>query len=121
TRLRFRAIILAIDQYADEDSWDSREDRILDLKKDYQIRDLNFVIERLRFTDCWAFASSMHNAQSEHKAFIGCLFRGLTLRRDVQDCLLDIPGRISRIKSWPNHGLGYGSGSGGPEEDLNGL
>ena len=54
TRRRFAAIVLALDQYSDQDSLDSVQDRLIDL---------NFVIGRLRVTDCADFAASMKSPE----------------------------------------------------------
>jgi hypothetical protein len=42
TRRRFKVIVMALGEYADEDKWDSSEDRVLDL---------NYLIGRLRSLD----------------------------------------------------------------------
>lgn len=112
TRRRFAAIVLALDQYSDEDGVDSIEDRIIDL---------NFVIGRLRLSDCEDFASSMKSRQMEGKALSGCLLKGIPLRRDAQDFLHHFRARIKRSKDWRVNGRGYIDGYGGKDEDLNGL
>jgi hypothetical protein len=112
TRRRFAAITLALDHYADEDTFDGVEDHL---------GDVSFVIERLRLNDCLDFASSMNNPVSEHKALMGCLFRGLTLRRDVQEFMTNIRGRIRRAKDWRTNGLRYVSGYTGNPDDLRGV
>jgi hypothetical protein len=112
TRRRFSAIVIALDHYADEDGTTSLPDWPLDL---------NFVIGRLRLTDCADFASSLHSPEFRDRALRGCFFRGIPLRRDAQAFLLDIPDRIKRTKDIRVNGLGYISGYGGRTEDLHGL
>ena len=112
TRRRFAAIVMALDHYADEDHWDSMPNRLIDL---------NFVIGRLRLTDCWDFASSMKTAEYRGKALSGCLFKGITLRRDAQELLLHVSDRVKRSKDWRNNGPIYINGYGGREESLQGL
>jgi hypothetical protein len=112
TRRRFAKIAIAIDQYADEDREDDPADFILDL---------NFVIMRLRLSDCFGFAASM--VQFDHKmhALSGCLFKGATLRSDLQAFLFDRPDRIKRADDWRKNGLAYIGDYGGRSQDLDGL
>jgi hypothetical protein len=112
TRRRFQAIVIALDRYADEDSWDSSPNRIIDL---------NFAIGRLRLEDCIDFARSMNTRAFQSRALTGCLFKGITLRRDVQEFLRNIPARLKHSRDWRNNGLGYVSGYLGFQEDLSGL
>jgi len=112
SRRRFAAIVLAIDHYADDDSFSSPEDSFVDL---------NFVIGRLKLSDCWSFAMSMKKWEYRTGAMSGCLFKGLTLRRDVRALLVDRAERLARIADWRLNGLGYVSGYGGSAETLRGL
>jgi hypothetical protein len=112
TRSRFAAIVLPLDEYSDEDSWDSPEDRLIDL---------NFVIGRLRVTDCADFASSMKSSEFKARALSGCLFKGITLRRDAQEFLQHVPDRIKRTKDFRINGLSYLDDYGGSNDDLRGL
>ncbi|MDP9052727.1 MAG: hypothetical protein M3N93_00245 [Acidobacteriota bacterium] len=112
TRRRFAAIAIAMDGYADEDRWDHQADRLIDL---------NFVVERLRWTDCVDFARSMTSFDHKMQAFSGCLFKGIPLRSDVQEFLLNRRDRIRRSADWRNNGLGYLSDYGGRPQNLAGL
>jgi hypothetical protein len=109
---RFSAIVIALDQYADEDPWSSLPDWPLDL---------SFVIGRLRPADCLDFAHSMTSPAIRDKTLSGCMLRGITLRRDAQAFLVNIPDRIKRSKDVRNNGLAYVDGYGGSEDDLHGL
>jgi hypothetical protein len=112
TRRRFRAIAMALDHYSDKDELDSRPNRLIDL---------NFIIGRLRLTDCPDFAASMVSREFKQKALAGCLFKGIPLRRDAQEFLLNVSDRIKRSKEWHNKGLFYTTDYLGREENLNGL
>jgi len=112
TRRRFRAIAIALDHYSDEDEFDSRPNRLIDL---------NFIIGRLRLTDCPEFAASMVSRQFKEKALAGCLFKGIPLRRDAQEFLLHYSDRVKRSKDWHNKGLFYTTDYLGREENLQGL
>ena len=111
-RDRFRAIVLALDGYSDQDLNYSREDALTDL---------NFVIGRLRLTDCWDFAASMRSTQLRTAAFAGCMLKGLTLRRDVRAFLANPPDRLTRARDWRDHGLRYITDYPGKPENLRGL
>jgi hypothetical protein len=112
TRRRFAAIVIALDQYSDQDSVDSIEDRFIDL---------NFVIGRLRLSDCGDFAASMRSRETQARVLSGCLLRGISLRHDAQDFLQHFQERIRRSKDWRINGLGYVNAYGGREENLLGL
>jgi hypothetical protein len=55
------------------------------------------------------------------RALAGCLFKGIPLRRDAQEFLLNVSGRIKRSKEWHNKGLFYTTDYLGREESLEGL
>jgi hypothetical protein len=74
---------------------------------------LNFIIGRLRLTDCLGFAASMVSWEFKEKALAGCLFKGIPLRRDAQEFLLHVSDRIKRSKDWHNNGLFYTTGLSG--------
>jgi hypothetical protein len=112
TRRRFTAIVFALDHYSDQDSIDSIQDRLIDL---------NFVIGRLRLSDCPDFASSMKSRANQARSLSGCLLKGIALRRDAQEFLLHRKDRLKHAKDWRVNGLGYISAYGGHAEDLRGL
>jgi hypothetical protein len=112
TRRRFDAIAIALADYADEDSYDSPNGRLLDL---------NFLIGRLRLTDAWDFASSMQKPELRNKALLGAVLKGTVIRTDARLFLQDIQGRITKSKLWREHGMEYVSGYGGNDHNLSGL
>ena len=112
SRRRFAAIAIAVDGYADEDHFDSAPNRLIDL---------NFAIERLRWTDCWSFANSMVSLDYKAKAFSGCMFKGMPLRSDVQAFLLSRNDRIRRSEDWRKNGVAYLNDYPGRPESVAGL
>jgi hypothetical protein len=112
TRRRFAAVVLALDQYSDEDYADTYADRVIDL---------NFLIGRLRLGDCWEFAASMQSPKNRAHALAGCLLKGIALRRDVRELVADWPARAARAKTWREHGLDYVNSFPGIDRDLRGL
>jgi hypothetical protein len=112
TRRRFATIVIPMDGYEDADRPEIQANRLIDL---------NFVIGRLSVSDCWDFAASIRLPEYKARALSGCLLRGITLRRDVQDFLQHIPDRIKRTKDNRDNGLAYLDGYGGMEESLHGL
>ncbi len=111
-RNRFPAIVLALDHYSDEDSFDSLPDRVLDL---------NLVIARLRYSDSLEFASSMKSRAVKQATLAGSLLKGSVIHRDLQAFLADIPKRLADAEAWRNHGLEYVNTYGGRDQNVEGL
>jgi hypothetical protein len=101
-----------MDHYSDQDGTENVADRLADL---------NYVIGRLRLTDCWDFAQSLASPEKRRTSVTGCLFKAVTLRRDIQDLLSNPKARFAAAKDWRNNGHGYIDGYGGKPEDLAGL
>ena len=112
TRRRFAAIVLPMDDYSDEE-------RSPDLRD--SIADLSYTTGLLRLSDCWDFAMSMHSTENRHAALAGCLFKGVTLRRDVQELLRNIPTRLHDVALNQKDGLNWLNAYGGKQETLAGL
>lgn len=112
TRRRFGAIVLAIDRYSDADWFGLSEDRVTDQ---------NFLVMQLGLSDCMDFAMSMNATALRVHALLGCLFRGVMLRPDVQEFLAHPRIRMERTADALKNGLGYISGYGGKPETLRGL
>lgn len=97
-RNRFDAIVLSIGQYSDQDlSTDLQE----------QAQDENYLVGRLRYRDCPAFAGSFLHSATKLGAFTGCVLRGIALRADLQALLRSPAERLNRVQDWREHGLGY--------------
>jgi hypothetical protein len=111
SRTRFAAIVIALEQYADDD-YDNWADREIDL---------NFVIGRLSPLDCFAFSRSFTTPAYQERALVGCLFRGVTLRSDIAAFLHGIRRRIETHRDWFANGLQYITEYGGKAEDLSGM
>ncbi|MDQ1469619.1 MAG: hypothetical protein QOJ99_1099 [Bryobacterales bacterium] len=109
---RFKAIAFGIDHYSDQDGTNNEANRLADL---------NYLVGRLRLTDCWDFAQSYPSPEKSRMALTGCLFKALPVRRDVQDLLSNLKERLAAAKEWRNNGHGYIDGYGGKPEDLAGL
>jgi hypothetical protein len=111
-RNRFAAIAIMVTPYSDEDG-------IFDWQN--TIGDLSYSIAELRAGDCLDFARSFDLPDLQRRAFVGCVFKGATLRRDVQAFLASPRARLRKTRDWRDHGLGYEEGYGGKAEDLSGL
>jgi hypothetical protein len=112
TRRRFRAITLGIDHYSDQDAG-------YDVAN--SVADLHYLIGRLGVTDCMDFAQSFPLPELHRPMLTGCLFKAVTLRRDVQGLLADPKKRFAAAKDWRNQGHNYIDGYEGKPEDLSGL
>ncbi len=109
---RFAAVVLALDQYSDEDYRDVYADRIVDL---------NFVIARLGIGDCREFAGSMKSRGNRLNGWLGCLFKGVALHSDFRELLATWPSRFARAKAWREHGLSEVNAFPGIDRNLRGL
>ncbi len=112
SRQRFRAIVIGLDHYSDQDSYDPLADRLIDL---------NFVVSRLGIVDVWPFASSMNDPAKVRLALSQGLLKGTVFRRDVQVFLENIPDRLKNIKILRTEGFRLQYEYGGKQEDLDGL
>jgi hypothetical protein len=112
TRRRFAAIVVELDKYSDADWFSASDDRI---------SDQNYLVMQLGLSDCAGFASSMNDMTLERHALLGCLFRGVVLRPDVQDFLAHPRARLARSRDWLNNGLRYITAYGGKTDSLQGL
>jgi hypothetical protein len=111
-RNRFSTIVVALDRYSDEDGLEDPRDRPTDL---------NYLLGRLGFSDCYGFSKSFADRTMRRGILTGCFLKGTVLRSDVRDFLADIPGRLDRAEDWRNKGAGYIAGYGGKPEELTGL
>jgi hypothetical protein len=112
TRRRFAAIVIPLDHYTSEDAWDNARDRLTDL---------SYLAGRLRWSDCAQFALSMHLPDFRIRALTGCVFRGVPLRRDVQEFITNMPARVKSAKEYRRDGMIYIDDYGGQPDDLRGL
>jgi hypothetical protein len=111
-RNRFAAIVIAFDEYSDQDWGEDPRNRPTDP---------SYVAGRLGFDDCLPFARSFPNQTLRDPIIESCFFKGTAYHSDLQDFLSDIPDRMNRAKDWRNNGGGYIEGYGGKPEDLTGL
>jgi hypothetical protein len=88
TARRYRAVVVGVDDYDDEDTF---EDHAND------IRPLHYAIVRLRLADIVEFVSSFPAWTRRLQALRGCLFKGLVLQQDVQAFLSNPRSRIEHV------------------------
>jgi hypothetical protein len=112
TRRRFAAIVFALDDYSDDD-WFAEFDR--------RTTDQNYLAMELGLTDCFGFAESMHDFPLGVHALFACLFRGISLRDDVQAFLANPGARSTHAADWRANGLGYISAYEGQPSNLEGI
>lgn len=112
TRRRFAAIVFALDTYSDDD-WFAEFDR--------RTTDQNYLAMELGLTDCVGFAESMHDFPLSLHAFFACLFRGITLRDDVQAFLANPGARLPHAADWRANGRGYIDAYEGQPANLAGI
>ena len=83
-RNRYAAILLPVDDYSDED-WEDYSERTTDLR---------FLITALGLGDIWEFAGSFNKWENRTQAVMGILLKGIVLKDDVQDLLVDPQQRL---------------------------
>jgi hypothetical protein len=86
---RYRAIILGLNDYEDED---------LPLESDDDIRALHYCIARLRIADSLDFARSFRTLSAQWEAFRGALFKGLVYQADLHEFLVNPRARIRAVR-----------------------
>jgi hypothetical protein len=89
TRRRYRAVVMALDDYDDEDRASSPPN---------DIRDLHYVMVRLRFADVWTFASSFEDPQLQWQALRDGVLKGLVFQEDIRAFLSAPVHRIEYVQ-----------------------
>jgi hypothetical protein len=86
---RYGTIVLALDDYKDEDGTWSWADYPLDLR---------IAIACLRLSDTFGFAFSFHQAALRWEAFRGALFKGFVYKDDLQAFLANPAARLRKVE-----------------------
>jgi hypothetical protein len=89
TRRRYRAVVLALDDYDDEDRGSN---------PDNDIHDLHYVIVRLRLSDAFSFARSFHDSALQWQAFRGIILKGTVFQEDIRAFLAHPIHRFQYVK-----------------------
>ena len=89
TRAGYRAIVIGVDDYDDEDgAYDIGDD----------LATLHYVAARLRFNDVIPFALSFGDSQARWEAFRGSLLKGTVFQRDILAFLTHPAKRLADVK-----------------------
>ncbi len=75
---RYQVIVLAMEDFSDQDRQEDLADRLLDL---------HYVIRRLKLSDIREFAGSFPTLNTQFQVLLGATLKGLTYKRDLQDFL----------------------------------
>ncbi len=89
SRQRYRAVVFGVDDYDDEDRLENPDDAI---------RDLHFVIARLRLSDILDFPRSFHTPELQWTVFRECLLKGSVYQADVQAFLSSPRRRLANVE-----------------------
>jgi hypothetical protein len=109
---RYRAIVLPLDNYRDEDgawSW-----------ADYPI-DLPIVAPALRLSDAPGFAASFHHTADRFYALRGALLQGFVYKDDLHALLANPRARFEKVAAYREHSAEWRDGYTGRPESLAGL
>ncbi len=88
TARRYRAIMIGVNDYADEDTA---------VEYDTDLNTLRYAIVRLHLTDLFDFSRSYHGLSYQWQAFRGALFKGMTLQPDILAFLSHPRKRIADV------------------------
>ena len=88
-RRRYRAVVLAVDDYDDEDRGGDPAD---------DVRELHYVIARLRFADALTFAGSFDDRQFQWEALRGVILKGIVFQEDIRAFLAHPAHRIQYVQ-----------------------
>lgn len=110
--VRFKAIVLPVDAYDDEDGPWEWADRTLDL---------NILAARLRLEDTLTFTASFHSAEARWNALLICLLKGLVLREDLQAFLAHPGLRLNKAALYRTSGAEWAYNYEGNAKDLAGT
>jgi hypothetical protein len=92
TARAYRAIVIALDSYNDDDAFEDVADRE---------SDLNYLAARLGWRDLAEFSGSYHDPERQRRAALGIAFKGLIFKRDFVDFLAAPRERIRTVRqSW---------------------
>ncbi|MGA2736526.1 MAG: hypothetical protein ABSG65_03645 [Bryobacteraceae bacterium] len=102
TARRYRAIVIGVDDYDDEDRAFNPDD---------DIRALHYCIARLRLSDTIEFARSFYSPAVRWEAFRGALLKGIALQSDIQAFLAHPKKRLYNVRlchqGWPDWTYNY--------------
>ena len=108
----YRAILLAVDNYNDADTWGEEADNDADL---------NYLIARLRLADLWEYSRSYHDPRRQWKAARGILLKGLVYKRDFEDLLRHPVARFLYVKQSRRDSFSWVYDYQGPPETVAGY
>jgi len=89
TRCRYRAIVIGVNDYDDEDGPEDVND---------DLRALHYAAARLRWRDVPEFAFSFSSAGARWQALRGSVLKGLVFQADVQEFLTDPRKRLDYVQ-----------------------
>jgi hypothetical protein len=89
TARRYRAIVIGVNDYDDEDNYFDTADNIADL---------HYLIARLRLSDIPEFTASFRSPDVRLTVFRGALFKGLTYQTDLLQFLSHPLKRLAYVK-----------------------
>lgn len=109
---RYKAILVPEYRYEDRGSYDRYDERI---------RDLNYIVARLRLTDIPEFVFSFNSWANSLKALRGATWKGFVLQTDFQEWLKDPAGRLEKVQQHRRDQWEWVYNYNGNEQDLAGL
>ena len=109
---RYRAIVIPEYRYEDRGSFDRYDERI---------RDLNYIVGRLRLFDSLEFALSFHSIAFKLKALRGALWKGFVYQADLHAFLANPMARLEKTEWHRRDQWEWVYNYDGVDDDLAGL
>lgn len=109
---RYRAIVLPLDDYEDEDGLWSWADSLIDM---------HLLASCLRFSDLFDFPASFQQGRARFEAARGTLLKGFLFKQDFQALLENPAKRLEKVKMYREHGAEWRNGYDGNPRSLAGL
>ena len=109
---RYRALILPVDDYDDEDQMVDPSDYVVDV---------NYLIGRLRLSDVFDFSGSFGTWENRWKALRGTLLKSTVYKSDFQAFLLAPADRVKKVRLFRSGYESWYGGFSGDDGTLDGL
>jgi hypothetical protein len=109
---KYRAIVIALNNFDDEDTYDDHAD--------YE-SDLHYLIARLRWGDLKEFSESFHLPELKRKSAVGIALKGTVFKTDFQDLLLHPAKRMGDVVYVRRESAGLRYRYVGPTKNVEGI
>jgi hypothetical protein len=108
----YRAIVIALDDFDDEETYEDHADRETDL---------HYLVARLRWSDLFEFSHSFRSHELRHKAMLEILLKGTIYKTDFLDLLMHRKRRLFYAQQARDGSAGWYYDYVGPDTNVKGV